>query len=420
MEDIQKVMNSAYLYIPLIRGFRDELKDSSYTVHFEPGIIWFRISAAGEKARAIPVVRKFTSTEGFGRLGKNYVSSTGLIEYKEFAFRSAVKNGVRNLIKITQEIPEFKLSGQVLEKAFMSVSFDLGKKEGVKIDDKYRIMEMVEDAQGQVCEKNNGWVMVTSVGDSASKHGYKSKGQTIAGSPYIGAVVREFPRIPIDIVFKGKMFAFSTDSAVSSDLFETLKLTNAYGFGVNAQYNLGRSFGINQLFFDIGFGMGFGSASGSINVSPYQAELGSCGSMTFEGSLVKKFYIGRLALMLQPAFVYQTVTVLSKDATSLNIGVTNYRAMNSNLGIAVNGGLEYALGPAVNFGIGAGYQLFGMMKDWDVESKVGTGGTWSKVGTFANDAGLNHTGLTAQVYFTWSVPGLPFDPVDMIRANSGI
>jgi hypothetical protein len=423
MEDIDKVMNSAYIFIPLIRRVHEELKDSSYTMSFDAGIIWFRISTKGEKARAIPVVRKFTYSMGPGRLGKSYISSTGPIDYKEFAFRSAVKNAVRNLIVATQEIPEFRLSGQVLETGFMSVGFDLGKNEGVKLDDKYHIVEFAEEADGKISEKKNGWVMVTSVGDSNSSHGYKSKAQVIAGSPFTGAVLSEYPRIPIDIILKGRMFAFKNDSLNSpiGGPFDSLSMTDAYGFGVDAQYNIGRGMGIPQLFFDIGFGMGFGSASGKLNLTvgtAGQPKLTNSGCLAFEGSFVKKFYIGRLALMLQPTFTYQMVSVFSDK---INDGTDDiyYRAANSNLGFAANVGLEYALGAAVNFGVGAGYQLLGSNKDWDLESKTGSDGSWGNKTTFTNNLGLNYTGLTLQVYFTWSVPGLPFDPMDLMRASAG-
>lgn len=426
MEDIDKVMNSAYIFIPLIRRVHEELKDSSYTMSFDAGIIWFRISTKGEKARAIPVVRKFTYSMGPGRLGKSYISSTGPIDYKEFAFRSAVKNAVRNLIVATQEIPEFRLSGQVLETGFMSVGFDLGKNEGVKLDDKYHIVEFAEEADGKISEKKNGWVMVTSVGDSNSSHGYKSKAQVIAGSPFTGAVLSEYPRIPIDIILKGRMFAFKNDSLNSpiGGPFDSLSMTDAYGFGVDAQYNIGRGMGIPQLFFDIGFGMGFGSASGKLNLTvgtAGQPKLTNSGCLAFEGSFVKKFYIGRLALMLQPTFTYQMVSVFSDK---INDGTDDiyYRAANSNLGFAANVGLEYALGAAVNFGVGAGYQLLGSNTSWELDSKTGSGGSWAKdatYGTVNNDIGLNYTGLTLQVYFTWSVPGLPFDPIDLMRASAG-
>jgi hypothetical protein len=419
MEDIDKVMNSAFIYIPLIRRYHEDISDSAYSVGFDAGIIWFRISTKGEKARAIPVVRKFTHSSGFGRPGQSYVTSAGVVGDREFAFRSAVKNAVRNLVSATQEIPEFRLSGQVLEQGFLNLSFDLGKNEGVKVDDKYNIVEFTEEADGTVSQKKNGWVMVTSVGDSNSKQGYKSKAQIIAGSPFTGAILSEYPRIPIDIVFKGRMFAYKTDSVVSSGLFDSLDLSYAYGFGIDAQYNLGRYMGISQLFFDIGFGMGFGSASGKLSLLVDQPKLSSSGCMAFEGSLVKKFYMGRFAFVLQPLFSYQTITVLSDKVSDNDGNDIYYRATNTNLGFAINGGLEIALSPAFNFGVGAGYQLMGINKDWDLEYKTGSGGSWGNKSTFTNDIGLDYTGLTAQVYLTWSVPALPFDPIDMIRANAG-
>jgi len=429
MEDVDKVMNSAYVFIPLIRRVHEELKDSAYTVSFDAGIIWFRISTKGEKAIAIPVVRKFTYSMGPGRLGKSYISSTGPIGYKEFAFRSAAKNAVRNLVVATQEIPEFRLSGQVLETGFLNVSFDLGKNEGVKVDDKYHIVEFSEEADGKISEKKNGWVMVTSVGDSSSKQGYKSKAQVIGGSPYTGAVLSEFPRIPLDLIIKGRMFAFKNDSThtpgLSPDngLFDSLSINDAYGFGVDIQYDIGRYMGLPQFFFDIGFGMGFGSASGYLNFIPGRAatqpKLSSSQCLAFEGSFVKKFYLGRLALVLQPTFTYQ---IVSFNSDAINDGTDDmyYSATNSNLGFAANVGLEYALGAAVNFGVGAGYQFLGTNTSWDLESKTGSGGSWGNSTTYSNDIGLNYTGLTLQVYFTWSLPSIAFDPLDMIRASAGL
>ena len=81
---------------------------------------------------------------------------------------------------------------------------------------------------------------------------------------------------------------------------------------------------------------------------------------------------------------------------------------------------KIALGAAVNFGLGAGYQLLGPNKNWDRESKTTSEGSWCDKSTFTNDLGLNYTGLTLQVYFTWSVPGLPFDPLDLVRAGAGL
>ena len=153
MEDVEKVMNSAYIYIPLIRGYTSQLKDSSYSTGFAAGIIWFRISAQGEKAHAIPVVKTFTYSSGFSVRDRNYATEAGMVGYKEFAFRAAVKNAARNLVVATQQIPDFRLSGQVIDKGFMGVGFNLGRREGVRVDDKYQIVEISGRFYGQPNDK---------------------------------------------------------------------------------------------------------------------------------------------------------------------------------------------------------------------------------------------------------------------------
>jgi hypothetical protein len=411
MDDVNKVMNSAYIFLPMVRNYKTELEaDSIYTVSLDIGVVWFRISTTGDKARAIPVMRKFITSTGLSKLGKSYISTTGMLDYQHFAFSVALKNAASNMAVATQKISEFNLSGQVLEKRWMSIGFNLGKNEGIKLDDKYSIVEFNEDADGKIVEKKNGWVFVTAIGDSNSKEGYKSKARVIAGAPYIGEVVREYPRLPLEIVVKGKLFAFAADT--TSTTGGRLTVTDAVGFQANTEYNIGRTFGINQLFVDLGFGLGYGSASGEDGLSN---KIESCIARTWEFSLVKKFYIGRCALIVQPLFGMQDVMISTKKD---QYDVT-YRYTNSSSGFAINGSFEYALSPACNFGLGTGYQMYGKNNKWYEQSKNGTSDSWSSSSTSNEDYCVNHTGVTAQVYITWSLPGLSFDPLDAVRGLAG-
>jgi hypothetical protein len=97
-----------------------------------------------------------------------------------------------------------------------------------------------------------------------------------------------------------------------------------------------------------------------------------------------------------------------------------YRATNSSMGFAANGAIEIAIAPCMNIGFGAGYQMYSASNSWDLSSKTGENGSWSSGTTINDDITLSHTGLTAQVYLTWSPPALPFDPIDMIRGMSGL
>jgi hypothetical protein len=412
MDDIDKVMNSAYIFVPMIRNYNSALiNDSTYSVSFDVGIIWFRIATNGERAHAIPIVRQFTRSAGIAKIGKNYPTEDGYLDWRDFAFHSAIKNAARNLVAITQDMPEFRLSGQILEKGFMNVSFDLGKKEGVKLDDKYNIVETSQDADGKTVEKKNGWILVTSVGDTTSKEGYKSKAQVISGSPYIGEVLSEKPLLPIDLIGKIRLFAFSVKEPDES--WSKVRATDAFGFQVDAQYNIGRCMGINQLFFDFGFGLGWGGVSGQYG-DGYDYLLSSVKAWEF--SFVKKFYIGRCALVIQPLFGLQYVS-LETEADDDDI---SYRAANSSSGFALNGGLEYALSPSCNFGVGVGYQMYGKSSTWDIDYRAGSSGSWTSDNTGVEAYNVKYAGITASIYFTWSLPSLGIDPLDAVRGYYGI
>jgi hypothetical protein len=426
MDDIEKVMNSAYIFLPLIRGYTAELKDSTYSAGLAAGIVWFRISAKGDKARAIPAVKSITYSSGISIKDRHYATGSGMVDYREFAFLSAVKNAARNLTVATQQIPDFRLSGQVVDKGFMSVGFNLGKREGISVDDKYQVVEITEDENGKQTAKKSGWVMVTSVADSSSEHGYKSSAEVIGGSPYVGAVLSEYPRLPLDLLIRGRMFAFSVKDTVTP-LFDHLKLVNAYGGGIDIQYNLGRLFGLNQFFFGLSGGVGTGAVSGykdslyDINAMDDHGGAGLSWMLewTAELSLVKKFYIGRVAIVLQPQVGYESLVIGTDKGRNAITGDEEYYSFtNAGIVFGANGGLEFALSPAVNLGLGAGYQLLGTSSSWDYSYKTGSGGNWQKIAT-VNDATVNRTGVTANVYLVWSLPSIAFDPLAALQGVAG-
>jgi hypothetical protein len=421
MEDVEKVMNSAYIFVPLLRGYTAELRDSSYTAGVSAGIIWFSISTKGDRAVAVPVVKNFTYSSGFSVKDRRYATEAGFVDYKEFAFRTAVKNAARNLAVATQQIADFRLSGQVIDKGFMGVGVNLGKREGLKVDDKYQIVESFEEADGKTTTKKNGWIMVTSVADSNSKQGYKSKAQVIAGDPYTGAVLSEYPRLPLDIVIRGRMFSFKVGPDTTDVFFDSLTLNNGYGAGLDIQYNIGRGMGLNQFFFGLSGGFGIGSVSGYKNSTTIggfhdRARVSTAWSWCAELSLIKKFYIGRVAIVLQPTVGYQSLILMTDKSTTQD---EYYSLTNGAIGFAANGGLEIALSPSVNLGLGAGYQFYGTSSSWEYSYKKGTDGNFSKIATIDKGSPVDYTGIVAQVCLVWSLPSIAFDPLDMVQGVAG-
>lgn len=422
MDDVNAVMNSAFIYLPLVRRYETRLdKDSSYTASVDLGIVWFKIATTTEgETQAKVTVKKFSTSTGFSRLGKVYASQNGPLDYKDFAFWAAVKNGIRNLVVATQEMAEFRLGAQVMDKRFERVGFELGKNEGLVVDDKYRIVEYLEESGGVTTKKNRGWVMVSKVADSTSKEGYKSWAQIISGAPYTGVALSEFPRIPIDLVIKGKSFPFVQTKDTVTSLFDSLSIDGGYGFGADVRYNVGRKLGIRQLFLGFGYGMGLGSAKGAkesyvTGTTTYgQAEISSVYNMSFELYLIKKFYIRRLALVLEPLFGYQRVSVLTDKWTSISDTTFTFRLTNSTMGFGINGGLEFALTPALSIGGSAVYLFYPKSSDWDYEYKKDSG-KYQTIKTIKNDLEIDQSGLRFEFYLTWSPPALAFDPLDAVR-----
>ncbi|MFH1762497.1 MAG: hypothetical protein ABIA63_15465, partial [bacterium] len=400
--ELEKVMNSAFIYIPFAGKYAKitNKKTKRITTSLQTGILWYRISTKGEKPKAKLVVKKASMSLGFAKEGKSYIGKGGLLNADVFSFRSMVKNCARNLLVATQEMPEFRLSSQVTEVDGGKVGFPLGKTEGLWVDDKYKIVEFMEDDEGSVKQEENGWVIVKSVADSNSKEGYKSKAFKVAGDPMEGVIISEFPRIPIDILLKFKRFPYSNATEnFSGTYIDSLEVSGGYGLQIDAQYNIGRYIGINQLFFDFGFGLGWGGAKGkAIVLGSGTSELKSVSNTCFDFSLLKKFYIGRMALMIQPVFGIQSVAVDAGEIPGL-LTTYYYELRNSGAGIAINTGAEYALTPAMNLGLGLGYQLYGKSKEWDFYGKAGTTGDWADLGyTLNNEVELDHSGLSIQLY----------------------
>jgi len=421
--ELKRIMNSAFIFIPLARAYGAGMKDKTYRAKMDVGIIWWRITTTGDRPRAEPVVKKFSLSIGQGVSGKNYITRDGTVGYREFAFRSLVKNGVRNLVVATQELPEFRLSTQVLEKNFGSVTFEMGEKEGVRVDQKFRIIHKMDNGDGTVTTKKRGWVMVNRIGKGDGVH--RTKARIIAGSPRIGSELSEYPRLGLDISLSGRNFPFSAEERTGiTHTIDSLDMRDAYGFGAHASYNFGQFIRIPQLWFDFGFGLGFGSAEGSITLlegfSTISYPFKSTTAMTFEFSLIKKFYLRRLAVSLQPIFGLQSVSVTTDKMTS-GIVERSYRLENGAMGFAVHGGIDFAITPAINLAVGGGYQLYGEFTEWTAQRREGSGKREDvSITGLDEDTPVNHSGIRLQGKITFSPPALPFDPLDFLRSRIGI
>ncbi|OGJ99309.1 MAG: hypothetical protein A2487_07710 [Candidatus Raymondbacteria bacterium RifOxyC12_full_50_8] len=386
--EIAKVMNSAFIFITVCKSYSGLTSGGQYKMLMDVGILWYRISTKGEKAQAKLVVKKMTKSMGFAKEGKTFMKDGKLVDHKEFAFRSCVKNAARNLLVATQEMPEFRLSGQVVEVDAGKVGFDLGKNEGLRADDKFRIAEFEESEDGSVKSTFNGWGVVSMVADSNSKEGYKSKAQIVAGEPMTGSVLSEFPRIPIDIAIKFRTFPGVANSG------DTTILGMGMGLQLDARYNIGRHFGVNQLFAGVGYGLG---SAGEADIATY-SDGASVGQLDI--LLMKRFLVKRFTLGVEAGLASFSATAsrgsIGAGAFSLSIDETF-----SGMGFFAGANAGFNLTPALIADLSIRFESATLASDW-------------QTGDFP------HSGIGIHAGLTWSPPSLPFDPVDMVRGRLGL
>jgi hypothetical protein len=412
-QDLEKVMNSAYIFIPSIGNFSSQIKkDSMYEISFDIGLIWYKIIHEEQNTKAKLLVKKFVNTFSTSKKDENYLTKEGMLDYKEYAFRDAVKDAALKLTVATQEIPDFRLSGQIIESGFFNAGINLGKKEGINVDDKYLLIEKIETKAGKEKEKKSGWIMVSSVGDTNSPKGYKSNAIVIAGQTYIGEVLEEFPRLPIDISLGAKISPNKLTFDTNDVIFDTLYFSNSYGFNLDLLYNIGKNFGISQLFSGISLvgawsiGGGNKGAISTNGVFHDQAKIKNI--MLFQGEwfFLKKFYIRRLAIIIKPAIGYQNFNIETDKSASQD---EYYSFKCANIGFSAKGGLEVALSPSINLGIIGGYQIYGENSSWEYSYKKGKDDDWTKISNISTRSIINFNGIIAQAYLVWSLPSLSFE-----------
>lgn len=417
-EHLEKVMNSAYMYMPVLTKFEKEVKDDEISVTIGGGIIWYHLTTKTTPSRVHLVVKNSTVSSGVAKKGKTYVypirklSLTELIlktakikekmaneiSAEEFAYRTAVDNFARNLQVATQQIPEFLICDALAETGTFSVSFEtFGRKEGLRIDDKYKVGEFVEDEEGNVKLETLGFVRVTKVGSPPESF---TRAAIVTGRGYEpGMIAVEHPRVPIDVAFQAKVFALELKKGAMLGLEVKKDIKGVLGGEISAKYNVGRYIGICQLFLDL---------HGAYGWAPTEAELvgkktNSVSYMSLGGGFTKKFYIRRMALSLGGLYGQQSISLSKKGDTF----------SNTSNGLAAYGGLEVAINPDFNFGLTVGYRLFGESDEWTYKPKKG-----GEVTLY----GLKvvHGGPSIGLYLIYSPPSLPFDPFSYLRGKLGV
>lgn len=401
LEQIEKVMNSAYIYLPVLTGYVNKANDKgTYTCIISGGIIWFHIDNSGNAPVVKLKVANNTESMGFGS--------------EKCAYQSAVNNFSRNLQTATRDIPEFKLGAPIAEADGNNITIALGKKEGLRIDDTYLTGEWVMDAEGNTKFENNGWVKIGKVADNREDPVAKSEAWGVKNPGFVaGLQTVEYPRLGIDVGIKPGVFATKVDTGFIPVFGGWLEVTEEYdgmapGLDLDFQINLG----IRQTFLLLG-----GHASFPAGLE-FKDRTGLFSNVTttapfiwgVHGGFMKKIYMGRMAIGIEAKGGVKFFTV----AQSFNYLSSDYTLTINNNTIGGQAGLsfEYAATPAFNIGIFGAYKFYSVSDVWDVTVEGGTPLVFSNTSDFPK---VDHSGIAIGLYMHWTPGSLPFDPVDLFK-----
>ena len=426
VNEMEKVLNSAYIYFPVLEHYHENIdgEDESVIVTIRGSVLWYRVILVGDSNAHIEQVDETVSSTsiGFGSIEDSYSEEYAIEMAISQAYESAVDNFARNMRVATRKLPDFMLKGIVKEADWDGVSFNLGTREGISLNDRFLITRFVEDGD-EVIEECSGFVEVTNVGYSG--YGYEnltdsqgefSKARIIRGMTIEeGMNVIEFPRLGLNLGF-GLMSYNVRYESTPADRRYLINVSSSHskpGFGgrISVNYNTAPITDVSNLFVLLEGGMGFvgidaiGGDGEAVSPALYR---------TISGGAMKKLCFRSLSVPLKATFGLQMLDLEAGWPLFSGIWTENLHLQNVNLGFSFGTGLELALGPATSF-------------SFDIDWRAYTGsGSWELMSTTHLDRedvewldafpgpSVNASGLMIGISFVYMPPSLPFDIGNLI------
>ncbi len=414
-DKVERVMNSGYVVVPFIEKYvvsRDTIvkkvktKDREYKIKvpgikvlMQGGMAFFKVNFKNNVYSVEPVyaVVQNKDVASFVEVKDNNVTAA-----EDSAFKLCSVALVNNFELTIKNL--FKLSAPVTEAGFNSISFPLGRREGIRMDEGFDVFEFVQDVKGDVKTKRVGFVRINSVWDNSSS------AQIIIGGIFSnrierGMFVEERPRLPGDILLGGLLStvkiqtgAFKlNEGRVSNDTLDIKSVGNAviFKFNINANLSTTSDLKVPQLWMTLGGGIGVIPLEASF----FGEKVESATFASFNIGLMKKFYFRRLALNLESG--------VSISNFKFSIGKKNNSDMveyalsprNWLWGGFAGAGIEIVINPDINIGGKVFYQLSQKTNEWSYLRKVGDKGERRKL----NLGSVDFTGLMYQVYINISI-----------------
>lgn len=393
-QDLEKIMNSAYIYVPFIDSCTITGKGDSKSVTLSGGIAWYRLSTQGGQ-NSITFVDTI-SGEGFGgtrtewKLGETY--------YKKVPFQYAADMLAKNLKIATREIPEFSLGATLARVDRETVWFTLGKKEGVNKDDKYYVKELVENKSGNIHEKKLGFVRVTKVGDNQANPKAMTKAKVVHGRQFEkGMFVLEHPLSPLEVCAKVHVIPVTFKQGWleydAIKYFEMPKDRIAYAYvgALSTHYNLVNVLNLSQTFVTLELQLGAIRPEAYVYDQQYETDLNAVFGV--HGGVMKKFYFGPLALVKGAKFGVHWLHIQGK------VNEVDHKFDIVVPGFTFDLGIELAFAIDGSLGGGVTYRLFEPNSSWMFQIKDD-----EKEWHSPDPPEVDFSGLGYNVYLSVSLP----------------
>jgi hypothetical protein len=376
--DFEKIMNSGYLYLPVLTKHSrkvtktDEKKSVAYKL--KGGIIWFKLKVSPEGKCVIePVATLETKGSRSADLGSTHKLEGQKVDADTYAFAAASDWLAKNLAVKTAELEEFRLKAEVFEFAGGMVGFNLGKKEGLFVDQKFRVYEEYEDEVGNLKWEKKGFFMARKIGDNRTNLKVLSYGKRIIGAYEPGMMVKEFPRLGFDIAIRPGVASITIPDGdfwgynltIDKEI-ETLVPV----IDLAAQTNMARFSGIPQLFATVGGCVGAIWPGDDVTITYSGADKKAIGLYwSVYGGIMKKHYVRQFAFFVEPRYEYQTFNFWTQFGEEEDEEKFTYT--NSLKLISVAAGMEIALRADLNIGLTGGFKGIGAatQDEWTLKKK---------------------------------------------------
>ena len=305
-EELKSMMNSAYIYIPYISSarsytnrqrivtqdtiikYRKGVKiekveyDTSeivnkYSVEINGGIIWYRLNIDENGKTKINMIKNITASSSSQYNPTDYNSKK---KYRRFYFgndswRTSPEQYIQNDAMLsfckelglkTKKIEDFQLTAQIIEANKRTYGIDIGKAEGLNLDDGFYIYDLEEDINGNEIEQKIGYARVIKTGNNLENPNDLSYIKQIMG-PIVaeGSYIREHSKLGLsfdiqigrssDIWIKPKHTSL-TFADIDQNIIEK-DVKNISTFAIGLSYNIAAIINLTQSYIKLEFGLGF-------------------------------------------------------------------------------------------------------------------------------------------------------------------